>query len=219
MSSATQPINLDGGEIAEVEEWIHEILAKNARNNHVKAEQLKAPLKSYLSQLVDTMQFEASEATRSEDELVVPDDFSLVEQVRRKLATAALDLSKKKQLKESIQTSKMQSLQDATRQETSYFGLTRSVDSFDVSRQEQAHFSEFGTSLHTYKFGQAKRDLDFATNRSPGPATYTPNTSALNSRPAIFFPKNTVARSDFLKPVKDLPGPTQYFPSKHFLSK
>ena len=215
MSSATQPIHAE--EVAEVEEWIHEVLAKNAGNNSAKAELLKAPLKAYLSQLVDTLQFNVSEPTRSEEELVVPDDFSLVEQVRRKLATAALDLSKKKQLKESIQTSKVQSLHDATQQEASYFGVTRSMDSFDVSRQ--AHFSEFGTSLHTYKFGQAKRELDFATRRSPGPATYTPNTSALNSRPAIFFPKNTVPRSDFLKPVKDLPGPTQYFPSKHFLSK
>ena len=174
-------LNLHEQEVTEVEGWIHDVLAKNTGKNPAQAELLKEPLKEYLNQLVDKVQFPQSEPTPSEPEPLIPEDFSLVEQVKRKLATAALDLDKKKQLKESLHANRAHSIHEPTQVETSYTHM-RSFDSFDMSRQEKAHFSEFGTSIHSYQFSKSKRSLDLASHRSPGPAFYNPNTSALKQK-------------------------------------
>ena len=78
------------------------------------------------------------------------------------------------------------------------------------------HFSEFGAG--SYTFNRQQRKLDFAHVQSPGPAQYDIGYSSLNKNPVAYFPTDKTERNHYLAGA-DSPGPAEYRPAKHFISK
>ena len=184
---------------AAIQKRICELIAKKSLTGHKGKEFLKA----LLDQLVDKHRL----SRPSNGKKTPPQRLSLVEQVNAKLGRTSTSLN-------SLAKREARSTQPKTVKSPGVSGVPPAT-----SRQERAHFSEFGANLKSHTFSQAKRTLDLASHRSPGPAHYSYNQSALQPRPAIYIPEDEkVERASFLDGVKDTPCPGHYYPSKHFVS-
>jgi len=191
-------------DLPKLKEIIQRIHSEQLKTDPESARSLKEPLQNILKSIVE-------ETWKDSDQ---------PEPLPETTSSAQSKLQKKSQ---SVHKQYLQAYRSKQSPKASFMAKSSPTLSLNKSlmtspEQEASHFSEFSHIVGPGSFTRATRKTTDFRATSPGPAAYSSNSSFVrpNSPKAVFNKAGN--RSSYI-PNFSSPGPSAYYPSKHYYSK